>query len=59
MNMDIHRVTNIQIERAEFDDPLSFQTVKVSITTVDGETHNLTLFTSDYVELEENTKGVC
>ena len=54
MNMDIHRVTNIQIERAEFDDPLSFQTVKVSITTVDGETHNLTIFTNDYVELENN-----
>jgi len=54
MRMDIHRVTNIQIKREEFDDPLLFQTVKVSITTVDGETHYLTLFTDDYVELENN-----
>lgn len=54
MDMHIHRVTNIQIKREEFDDPLSFQTVKVSITTVNGETHYLTLFTNDYVELENN-----
>jgi|DEB0MinimDraft_3_1074331.scaffolds.fasta_scaffold95940_5 hypothetical protein len=54
MNMDIHRVTNIQIKREEFGDPWSFQTVKVSITTVEGEIHNLTLYTGDYVELENN-----
>jgi hypothetical protein len=54
MNIEIHSVSNIKVKRQEFDDPLSFQTVKVSIITVDGETHNLTLFTNDYVELENN-----
>ena len=51
MNMDIHRVSNIQVKRFDYD---TFQTVRVSVFTKDGEEHQLTMFTDDKVELEEN-----
>jgi hypothetical protein len=51
MNMDIHRVSDIQVKRNEFE---TFQTVSVSVFTKDGEEHKLTLFTDNKLELEEN-----
>ena len=51
MNMDIHRVSNIQVKRFEYE---TFQTVRVSVFTKDGQEHQLTMFTDDKVELEEN-----
>ena len=50
MNMDIHRVSDIQVKRSEFE---TFQTVSVSVFTKDGEEHKLTLFTDDRLELEK------
>ena len=51
MNMDIHRVSDIKVNRHEYD---TFQTVSVSVFTKDGEEHKLTLFTDNKLELEEN-----
>ena len=51
MNMDIHRVSNIRVKRFDYD---TFQTVRVSVFTKDGQEHQLTMFTDDKVELEEN-----
>ena len=56
MNIEIHSVSNIKVNRQEYD---TFQTVRVSVFTKDGEEHRLTLFTDDKIELEENTEGVC
>ena len=50
MNLDIHRVSNIKVNRHEYD---TFQTVSVSVFTKDGEEHKLTLFTDDRLELEK------
>tara|TARA_R100000008_G_scaffold50533_2_gene30198 strand:+ start:3054 stop:3215 length:162 start_codon:yes stop_codon:yes gene_type:complete len=50
MNMDIHRVSNIQVKRFEYE---TFQTVRVSVFTKDGEEHQLTMFTDDRLELEK------
>ena len=50
MNMDIHRVSNIQVKRFEYE---TFQTVRVSVFTEDGEEHWVTLFTDDRLELEK------
>ena len=51
MNMDIHRVSNIQVKRFEYE---TFQTVRVSVFTKDGQEHQLTMFTDDRVELEDD-----
>ena len=51
MNMDIHRVSNIQVKRFEYE---TFQTVRVSVFTKDGEEHQLTMFTDDRLELEDD-----
>ena len=51
MNMDIHRVSNIQVKRFDYD---TFQTVRVSVFTKDGQEHQLTMFTDDRVELEDD-----
>ena len=51
MNMDIHRVSNIQVKRFDYD---TFQTVRVSVFTKDGEEHQLTMFTDDRLELEDD-----
>ena len=50
MNMDIHRVSDIQVKRHDYD---TFQTVSVSVFTKDGEEHKLTLFTDDRLEFEK------
>ena len=50
MNMDIHRVSNIQVKRFEYE---TFQTVRVSVFTKDGQEHQVTLFTDDRLELEK------
>ena len=51
MNMDIHKVSNIQVKRFNYD---TFQTVRVSVFTKDGQEHQLTMFTDDRVELEDD-----
>ena len=51
MNMDIHRVSNIQVQRFEYE---TFQTVRVSVFTKDGQEHQLTMFTDDRLELEDD-----
>ena len=51
MNMDIHRVSNIQVKRFDYD---TFQTVRVSVFTKDGQEHQLTMFTDDRLELEDD-----
>jgi len=51
MNMDIHKVSNIQVKRFDYD---TFQTVRVSVFTKDGQEHQLTMFTDDRVELEDD-----
>ena len=51
MNMDIHRVSNIQVKRFDYD---TFQTVRVSVFTKDGQEHQVTLFTDDRLELEDD-----
>ena len=51
MNMDIHRVSDIQVKRFEYE---TFQTVRVSVFTKDGEEHQLTMFTDDRLELEDD-----
>ena len=51
MNMDIHRVSDIQVKRFEYE---TFQTVRVSVFTKDGQEHQLTMFTDDRVELEDD-----
>ena len=51
MNMDIHRVSNIQVKRFEYE---TFQTVRVSVFTKDGQEHQLTMFTDDRLELEDD-----
>jgi hypothetical protein len=51
MNMDIHRVSNIQVKRFEYE---TFQTVRVSVFTKDGQEHQVTLFTDDRLELEDD-----
>ena len=51
MNMDIHKVSNIKVSRFDYD---TFQTVRVSVFTKDGEEHQLTMFTDDRVELEDD-----
>ena len=50
MNMDIHKVSNIRVKRFDYD---TFQTVRVSVFTKDGEEHQLTMFTDDRLELEK------
>ena len=50
MNMDIHKVSNIQVKRFDYD---TFQTVRVSVFTKDGQEHQLTMFTDDRLELEK------
>ena len=51
MNMDIHRVSDIQVKRFEYE---TFQTVRVSVFTKDGQEHQLTMFTDDRLELEDD-----
>ena len=51
MNMDIHRVSDIKVKRSDYN---SFKTVTVSVFTKDGQEHQLTMFTDDKVELDEN-----
>ena len=51
MNMDIHRVSNIQVKRFAYE---TFQTVRVSVFTKDGQEHQVTLFTDDRLELEDD-----
>ena len=51
MNMDIHRVSNIKVNRHEYD---TFQTVSISVFTEDGEGHTLTLYTDEKLELEND-----
>ena len=55
MNMDIHRVSDIKVNRHEYE---TFQTVSVSVFTKDGEEHKLTLFTDDRLELEKEGRIV-
>jgi hypothetical protein len=49
--MDIHKVSNIQVKRFDYD---TFQTVRVSVFTKDGQEHQVTLFTDDRLELEDD-----
>ena len=51
MNMDIHKVSNIKVSRFDYD---TFQTVRVSVFTKDGQEHQLTMFTDDRLELEDD-----
>ena len=51
MNMDIHRVSNIKVNREEYS---TFQTVSISVFTEDGVRHTLTLYTDEKLELEND-----
>lgn len=49
MEVSVHRVTNIKMERREYE---AFNTVRVTVTDSDGLVTNLLLFSNDETPIQ-------